>query len=69
MSRNDYRPLNVRDALSYLDKVKVSNRIWSSSSGCPRRARGLQLRLAVADRSGDTGSRVQVMGLLNLFRC
>jgi len=24
MSRNDYRPLNVRDALSYLDKVKVS---------------------------------------------
>jgi hypothetical protein len=24
MSGRDYRPLNVRDALSYLDKVKVS---------------------------------------------
>ena len=39
MSRNDYRPLNVRDALSYLDKVKVSNRISSSSVGPPVRER------------------------------
>jgi hypothetical protein len=33
MSRQDYRPLNVRDALSYLDKVKVSYRFCNFGSG------------------------------------
>ena len=67
MSRNDYRPLNVRDALSYLDKVKVSNRISSSSVGPPVRERDVQLLVDVAAWSEEWGSRFNTMGLFCLF--
>ena len=59
MSRNDYRPLNVRDALSYLDKVKVSFRFSSSSLGPPTGERDVQLLAAVATWI-ETGDRVSI---------
>jgi hypothetical protein len=67
MSRNDYRPLNVRDALSYLDKVKVSLRFSSSSLGPPTGERDVQLLAAVATWIENRGSRFDTMGLFCLF--
>jgi hypothetical protein len=67
MSRNDYRPLNVRDALSYLDKVKVSFRFSSTSLGPPTGERDVQLLAVVATWTENRGSRFDTMGLFCLF--
>jgi len=67
MSRNDYRPLNVRDALSYLDKVKVSLRISSFSLGPPAGERDVQVLAAMPTWIENRGSRFETMRLLCLF--